>query len=54
MSKRKEAQIKKAEKRAIKFVGEGDSDYRRKLIKARKGQHSKNSPFNKRNYNKEV
>jgi hypothetical protein len=47
--KRKALQTKKQKQRAIRFVGEGDSDYRRKLIKARKGQHSKNSPFNKRN-----
>ena len=51
MSKEKET---KTEPRVTNFIKDEESNYRKKLKEARLGHYSKNSPFNKRNYSKEV
>jgi hypothetical protein len=54
MSKEKETQETKTEPRVTNFIKDEESNYRKKLKEARLGHYSKNSPFNKRNYSKEV
>ena len=54
MSKEKETQETKTEPRVTNFIKDEESNYRKKLKEARLGHYSKNSPFNKRNYSREV